>query len=37
MEVSGQLEAPASLPPGKEPSVPIGEEVGWAQKQFWTW
>jgi hypothetical protein len=26
MEVSGQLHAPAALPPGKEPLVPIGEE-----------
>jgi hypothetical protein len=24
MEVSGQLHAPAVLPPGKEPLVPIG-------------
>jgi hypothetical protein len=24
MEVSGQLHAPAALPPGKEPLVPIG-------------
>jgi len=24
MEVSGQLHAPANLPPGKEPPVPIG-------------
>jgi hypothetical protein len=24
MEVSGQLHAPAALPPGKEPPVPIG-------------
>jgi len=23
MEVSGQLDAPAALPPGKEPLVPI--------------
>jgi hypothetical protein len=29
MEVSGQLHAPAALPPGKEPSVPIEYEVGW--------
>jgi hypothetical protein len=27
LEVSGQLHAPADLPPGKEPPVPIGEEV----------
>jgi hypothetical protein len=25
MEVSGQLHAPAALPTGKEPPVPIGE------------
>jgi len=24
MEVSGQLQAPAALPPGKEPYVPVG-------------
>jgi hypothetical protein len=28
MEVSGQLHAPAALPPGKEPMVPIGGWVG---------
>jgi hypothetical protein len=27
LEVSGQLYAPAALPPGKEPPVPIGYEV----------
>jgi hypothetical protein len=26
--VSGQLQAPAALPPGKELPVPIGQEVG---------
>jgi hypothetical protein len=31
MEVSGQLHAPAALPPGKEPFVPIGYEAGWPQ------
>jgi hypothetical protein len=30
MEVSGQLHAPATLPLGKQPLVPIGEETGWA-------
>jgi len=30
MEVSGQLHAPATLPQGKKPSVPIGQEAGWA-------
>jgi hypothetical protein len=28
MEVSGQLHAPAALPSGKEPLVPIGQEAG---------
>jgi len=28
MEVSGQLHNPAALPPGYEPPIPIGEEVG---------
>jgi hypothetical protein len=28
MEVSGQLHAPAALPPGKESLVPIGWEAG---------
>jgi hypothetical protein len=27
MEVSGQLNAPATLPPGKEPLVPPGEDT----------
>jgi hypothetical protein len=27
MEVSGQLHAPAALPPGKEPLVPIGKMI----------
>jgi hypothetical protein len=27
---SGQLHALATLPPGKEPLVPTGEEAGWA-------
>jgi hypothetical protein len=30
--VSGQLHTPASLPPGKEAPVPIGEEAGWASE-----
>jgi hypothetical protein len=33
MEVSGQLHAPAALPPGEEPPVPIGQEAGWAQRR----
>jgi len=36
MEVSGQLHASASLPPGKEPFVPIGQEAGWAPDPFWS-
>jgi hypothetical protein len=28
MEVSGQLHAPAALPPGKEPLVPIDRRLG---------
>jgi hypothetical protein len=27
MEVSGQLHAPAALPPGKEPLVPVANET----------
>jgi hypothetical protein len=36
MEVSGQLHAPAALPPGKETLVPTGQEAGWAPEPFWT-
>jgi hypothetical protein len=36
MDVSGQLHAPDTLPPGKEPLVPIGEEAGRAPEPFWT-
>jgi hypothetical protein len=36
LEVSGQLHAPAALPQGKEPSVPIGQEVGWAPEPVLT-
>jgi hypothetical protein len=35
LEVSGQLHAPAALPPRKEPPVPIGEEVGWTSEPVW--
>jgi len=31
MEVSGQPHAPGALSPGKEPPVPVREEVGWAR------
>jgi len=34
--VSGQLHAPAALPPGKEPSSPIEWEVGWTSEPVWT-
>jgi hypothetical protein len=33
MNVSGQLHAPAALPSGKEPLVPIVQETGWAQSR----
>jgi len=35
MEVSGQLDAPAALPPGSEPTVLIGQAAGWAQVPGW--
>jgi hypothetical protein len=34
--MSGQLHAPAALPPGKEPPVPIEQEVGWTSEPVWT-
>jgi hypothetical protein len=34
--VSGQLHAPATLPPGKELPVPIGYEIGWTPVPVWT-
>jgi len=30
VEVSGQLHDPATLPPGKENLVTIGQEAGWS-------
>jgi hypothetical protein len=36
VEVSGQLHALATLPPGKEPLVPIGWEAGWLPELVWT-
>jgi hypothetical protein len=36
LEVSGQLHAPAALPPGKVPTVLIGYEAGWAVESVWT-
>jgi hypothetical protein len=35
LEVSGQLHAPAALPPGKESPVPIGFEEGQAPEPVW--
>jgi hypothetical protein len=35
-EVSGQLHAPAALPPGKEPPLSIGQKAGWAPEPVWT-
>jgi hypothetical protein len=32
----GQLHAPAALPPGKEPPVPIEYEIGWTREPVWT-
>jgi hypothetical protein len=34
--VSGQLHAPAALPPGEEPPVPIGYEAAWATEPVWS-
>jgi hypothetical protein len=34
--VNGLLYTPASLPPEKEPVVPIGYEAGWAPEPVWT-
>jgi hypothetical protein len=37
MGVSGQRHAPAALlPPGKGPTVPIGQKAGWAPEPVWT-
>jgi hypothetical protein len=36
MEVNGQLHAPAALPSGNEPLIPIGQEAGWAPESVWT-
>jgi hypothetical protein len=37
MGVSGQHHAPAALyPPRKGPTVPIGNEAGWAPEPVWT-
>jgi hypothetical protein len=36
MEVSGQLHAPAALPPGEESPVPTEQEAGWNPEPAWT-
>jgi hypothetical protein len=36
MGVSGQRHALAALYSGERPSVPIGEEAGWAPEPVWT-
>jgi hypothetical protein len=36
MWVTGQLHPPATLPPGKELPVPIGQEVRWSPDPVWT-
>jgi hypothetical protein len=36
LEVSGELHAPATLPPRKELPVPIGHEAEWAPELVWT-
>jgi hypothetical protein len=33
MEVSGRLHAPAALPPGKEPLVPLDRRLGGPQSR----
>jgi hypothetical protein len=34
--MNSQLHAPAALPPGKEPTVSIVQEAGWAPELVWT-
>jgi hypothetical protein len=36
LEVTGQFYTPTAFPPGKEPSVTIGEEAGCAPESVWT-
>jgi hypothetical protein len=36
MQVSGRLHTSAVLPPGKEPTTPIGKAVGWTPEPVWT-
>jgi hypothetical protein len=35
MEVSAQLHALATLPPGKSAPAPIGQEAGWSPEPVW--
>jgi hypothetical protein len=35
LKTSGQLHAPATLPPWKEPLLPIGQEAQWAPELVW--
>jgi hypothetical protein len=35
MEVSGQLQARATLPMEKLPMIHIGQEIWWAQEKLW--
>jgi len=37
MKVTGHLQALGTSPPGKELTVPIGWEAGWAPELVWTW
>jgi hypothetical protein len=36
VEVNGELHAPVSLSPGKEPPVLIGQEAEWSTEPVWT-
>jgi hypothetical protein len=36
MGMSSQPHVPAAHYPGKRPSVPIGQEAGWASELVWT-
>ena len=35
MEVSGESDTSTALPPGKNPSVPIEQDAGWAPEPVW--
>jgi len=36
MKMSGHLYVLAALPPGNDPTVPIGSDGGWAPESVWT-